>query len=283
MGEISYSSEALNTLPKFHRTKYVIYVEGDDDIPFWQVVFQAFGLKDFVIKPAGGVNEIEKYTRSILDENVGIYVARDSDFKELLNQQGSHPRILWTYGHSIENTLYHPIQIAEIISVYSRSQGFNALQVEAWLQNFSNEFWALLVYEISNEKYQKGIEVLGKKCNKFLPSKKAHLPSIALITQKLDIVCKEIDSNEYIEAEKILVNATKRKPIFFLIRGHFLTNAVINYIKSKVRKINKNKKDLSLSEDSLFAHLITALKSECVSNSSREDLKYLKLQILSWI
>jgi len=281
MGEISYSSDALNTLSKFHKAKYVIYVEGDDDIPFWKAVFQAFGLKDFKIKPAGGANEIEKYTRSIIDENAGIYVARDSDFKELLNKQDLHTRILWTYGHSIENTLYHPTQVAEIISIYARSQEFDASQAEIWLQNFANEFWALLVCEIGNEKYHKGIEILGKKCNRFLHSKKSHMPSKELINQKLDAVRKEIENSEYVEAENLLINATSRKPIFFLIRGHFLTNAVINYVKSEVKKISK--KDLSLSEDSLFANLITALKSECVTNPSREDINRLQSQILSWV
>jgi len=279
MGEISYSSKALNTLSKFHRKKYVVYVEGDDDVPFWNAIFQSFGLKQFIIKPAGGANEIEKYTRSILDENAEIYVARDSDFKELLNEQDVHPRILWTYGHSIENTLYHPIHIAEIISIYARSQEFDVLQAENWLQDFAKEFWTLLVCEISNEKNRKGIEILGKKCHRFLHSHKSHLPSKELIFQKLESVRDAIESTEYVEAENILIAATNRKPIYFLIRGHFLTNAVINFVKYEVKKINK--KELALSEESLFTNLITALKSECATNPNREDISYLKSQVTS--
>lgn len=279
MGEISYSSEALNTLSKFHRKKYVVYVEGDDDVSFWNTVFQAFGLKHFIIKPAGGANEIEKYTRSILDEDAEIFVARDSDFKELLKEQVFHPRILWTYGHSIENTLYHPIHIAEIISIYARSQEFDVLQAEKWLQEFAEEFWALLVCEISNEKSHKGIEVLGKKCQRFLHSHKSHLPSKELISEKLETIRDIIEVTEYTEAENLLIAVANQKPLYFLIRGHFLTNAVINFVKNEVKKINK--KELALSEESLFTNFIAALKLECATNPNREDISYLKSQIMS--
>lgn len=281
MHDITYSSEALDTLPKFHRKKLVIYVEGDDDVPFWNAVFQAFEVQNFIIKPAGGTNEIEKYTESILRDDSEIYIARDSDFKELLQAQDIHPRIIWTYGHSIENTLYHPIHLAEIISIYARTQEYAPSQAENWLNNFSNEFRALLICEISNEIYKRGVEILGDKCCRFLMSNKSCIPSRESIIEHFNKIRPGFTNDEYSTAENILNLATDRKPIFFLMRGHFLTHAVTNFIKNEVKKIHK--KEPAISQDNLFATLVTAMKSECISNPNRTDINYLKSQISAWL
>lgn len=281
MSNLSYSSDALDTLPKFHRKQFVIYVEGNDDVPFWDVIFQIFGIQNFIIKPAGGSEEIEKYTQSILREDAEVYVARDSDFKELLGSQDSHSRIVWTYGYSIENTLYHPISVAEIISTYARVQKYSYIQAGEWLMTFVNEFLALLVCDLGNEKYQKGVEVLGDKSAKFLQSKKSIFPSKELIKKQLDKIRPIFSDEEYSIVESLLCVTITHKPIFFLIRGHFLTNAVMNFIQHEVKKARN--KEPSLSKDNLFSNLIAILKSQCMTNSSRPDLRFLRSQILPWL
>ncbi len=40
MDEFHYSSEAENILNRFYQAEIMVYVEGDDDICFWETYFQ---------------------------------------------------------------------------------------------------------------------------------------------------------------------------------------------------------------------------------------------------
>jgi hypothetical protein len=277
MPSLNYSSGALSTLPSFHRKTFVVFVEGDDDKPFWNVVFQSFGFSDYILKPAGGDEEIEKYSRSIISDDADIVVARDADFTEILGMKHDHTRIIYTYGHSIENTLYHPESIAEYVAIGARTPNEYSAQTTAWLEGFALEFKALLCLEIGNEKYKRGIEVLGAKCYKFLQSPKAHTPSIDRVRQHVKKINGSFSADEINEAEILLALHSARKPWYFIIRGHFLTHAVKNYIQNEVRRITS--KDYPISEEALYAQLIAGLRNQCLLNPARVDLDYLKSQI----
>ncbi len=121
MGSLSYSSKALDTLPLFHRKKFIIYVEGQDDVIFWEIVLRKFNMDNHQLKIAGGVSEIDKYTFSIVNDGVDIVVARDCDYSDVMGKQFNHPRVIYTHGFSIENSLYCPANIAnEFFSVKKR-------------------------------------------------------------------------------------------------------------------------------------------------------------------
>ena len=55
-----YSTEALNVLRYFHDSEIIIFVEGDDDILFWDVISNKAGLLGVKIESAGGKNELLK-------------------------------------------------------------------------------------------------------------------------------------------------------------------------------------------------------------------------------
>lgn len=42
MPSLDYSLEALNLLNAFHQVDKVVYVEGQDDVPFWEFLFKKF-------------------------------------------------------------------------------------------------------------------------------------------------------------------------------------------------------------------------------------------------
>ena len=92
MGSLSYSSKALDTLPLFHRKKFIIYVEGQDDVIFWEIVLKKFDLRDYQLKIAGGANEIDKYILSIVNDGVDIAVARDSDYSDITGKKFTHSK-----------------------------------------------------------------------------------------------------------------------------------------------------------------------------------------------
>ena len=75
MASLTYSTKGLDTLALFHRSRLVVYVEGKDDRTFWDTALRNLGVRDFYIGIAGGVEEIEKYTRSIIEDGADIVVA----------------------------------------------------------------------------------------------------------------------------------------------------------------------------------------------------------------
>ena len=270
MPSLSYSSKALDTLLLFHRKRYVVYVEGKDDRLFWNIILRAIGIDDFIIKIAGGVEEIEKYTRSVVDDDADIFLIRDCDYTDLFDIQVNHPRVLYTYSYSIENSLYCPRNISAAISIYSRTNDDCLDDAELWLEEFSEAFRHLIILDVANEKFGKGIEVLGDKCNRYLSSKRSHIPSDEKIHQKIANIREKFTKDELDAIENILKNKGKR--LRYVIRGHFLTNAVINYIKHKSGLT-------SMSYDMLYGQMIAQLKVNYQENvefhHAKKKLAYL--------
>lgn len=267
MAELNYSSQALNTLDRFHRAKYVVYVEGDDDKPFWREIFRIAGVEDLHLKIAGGRSEIEKYEQLIIEESVNIVVARDSDYTDLFAKQVDHPRIVYTYGYSIENTLYCPKNIAVAISILSRSADEDVEKVESWLAKLADEIRPLLIHDVANELFGKGTKVLGKNCSRFLKSGSSMEMSQVKIDAYLESIAGQFTDTELEEVAN-LVNGYSKGQIF-LIRGHFLSNAIINFVKRESALS-------SMSQDMLYGQMLGQLPTHCKDS---EDVLHLQERI----
>ncbi len=275
MSDLSYSSGALDVLSKFHRTKFTIFVEGEDDVTFWDTVLTAFEIDNYTIEPTGSVTTLDEYINSILVDDVNIYIARDSDYHEILETKHNHERIIWTFGHSIENSLYHPRHLYKLIRNYSRTQSYKLDDIDNWINLFTSEFMELLIFDIASIHYKKGLKVMGDKCCQFMTEHNHHIPFKDVINRKLIEVKQHFNRGEYEEIKNRIVAVDKTT--FYLIRGHFLTNAVINFVKKEVNRICG--KTFTLSCENLFSELITAFELELKTNCSREDIQYLKYQI----
>lgn len=235
MPSLSYSSNALDNLSAFYRKKYIVFVEDSDDKAFWHIVFQEAGVESVYFKEAGGVEELEKYAASILEDNVDIVVARDCDYTDLLNSQHDHPRILYTYGYSFENSIYNPKSIAKTIAVYTRSlEKIDQYEEEVreWLEVFAVQVSSLVLYDLANFCTGRGLKVMGKNCTRFLKSNSSHLPCEDKIARYLNGLKRQITEGDFYLAQELVRSCGKEQ--IFIVRGHFLTNAVINYIKHKV-------------------------------------------------
>lgn len=269
MGSLSYSSGALDTLPHFHRKKFVVYVEGQDDVVFWNKVLNRFGLKDFVLKEAGGAQEIEKYIHAIINDDSAIAVARDCDYTDLLGTQFDHPRILYTYGYSIENTLYCPANIANMIALHARTMADYETEVAEWLTRFADDAKGLLTFDFANAASEKGFEVLGENCHRFLASPKAHSLDNAKLRVFIAKLEKSLSASEVSDAQHVI--ATSTKPLVQIIKGCFLTHAIMNFVKWKVRSESARKIQLSLEH--FFVTLVNQFDTLCSNTLDMLELK----------
>jgi hypothetical protein len=98
MVDFSYSTEAKNVLNKFYRVEKILYVEGDDDIPFWECVFDKLSPFSVKVKEAGGKSEAKKYAAEIVTGAADYLVAMDADYDKLFFQD-DHPNVIYTYGY----------------------------------------------------------------------------------------------------------------------------------------------------------------------------------------
>jgi hypothetical protein len=272
MASLTYSSEALDTLPRFHRKKYVIYVEGQDDILFWGILLRKFGFTSFQLKEAGGSNEIEKYIGSIVNNDAGIIVARDCDYTDLLNNQYDHPRIIYTYGYSIENSLYCAENISGLIATYARTLRVYKREADTWLTEFAENNLELLELDLANEIYSRGIQIMGNNCSRFLHSNSSCLIAETKIKSFIKTKKKSFTKNEILDAKERIRKSPKK--VFYIMRGHFLTFAIINFIKSKV--LSERGKNVSFSSEHLFAGVIDNFETKCIKN---QDITFIKKQI----
>lgn len=268
MDNFEYSNDALEIKGAFYNKEIIIYVEGIDDPIFWTETLKLVN-KEAYIEDVGGCNELEKYIKKITEENANFYIATDRDHSDFLNENHLHSeRILFTYGHSIENTIYKCNSINDIIIKYSRKVNLNLkVEIQNILTDFENKVDDLLVYDIANRKYGKGVKVFGDTCARFLKNKN----STELCETKINefiLSIKDNFTNEEIEnTNQLIVNNPKSK--WFLVKGHFISLLIINIIK-KYTKIHRGI-EISINSDDVYSHTIDGMKN----NHTEIDVIYL--------
>jgi len=249
MSSLRYSTPALNVLNRFYRVEFVVFVEGLDDKIFWEVFFKKADVGECFVKQLGGIDEMEKIMKRILDEDAQVIVACDCGHTPYLSNYPRHERIVTTFGHSIENTMYCFRTINRTISKLSRNTKDMSQTIQEWIAKFSETAKPMIIYDIANVVFEKSIQVFGENCCRFLTRGGSH----DLSPQKIDIFLKSIrphfEEKEVQECERMVEE--DERDLRYLIKGHFLTHAVLNYIKNSVRRERQIK--LNLPIESLFA------------------------------
>lgn len=233
MDSLEYSIDALDAKGLFYNKCFTVYVEGNDDVLFWDYLFKIAEVSAH-IEEVGGDKGIEKYIVNILNNDAVFLVACDNDHNDFIDDKTNHPQIIRTYGYSIENSMYNSYKIEDIISKLSRQRLDVKSVIEKWAEVFSNQVYELLKYDIANHKFKKGVSVFGDSCVRFLKSNSSHKLSTEKINDYINSIKDKFEISEIQEVERIL--NTTEKGFWFLIKGHFLTNATMNLIKSLVNE-----------------------------------------------
>ena len=265
MADLEYSNEALEAKGLFYNKEFTVYVEGKDDPMFWENIFSLAEIEAH-IEDVGGKSELNKYIDKILNEEADFFVACDNDNSEFLGQLLNHDKIINTYGYSIENSMYYnPEPIEKTISHFCRKKLDFSTEFNEWIEEFSQDVYLLIVYDIANNKYNKGISIFGDNCYRFLTGQKSYKVCSDKIGEFIESI-KSNFTNEEIEEVKKLINQSE-KDLWFLIKGHFITHALINLIKSAIKKEIGSAK--SMTPDHLYSITV-----DCTQNwQSRIDIK----------
>lgn len=247
--ELEYSIEAKSVLPKFDIDAKVIriYVEGKDDVPFWQNVLSEIIPDDYslVVDEQGGAKNIYSLLDEIQDRQTFI-AALDSEYDDIIQDKTRYKNKLtiFTKRHSIENYLFCIYSLNQIINKLDRKCVNNIQNITKFTTKLTSMLEFLLYLEC--KKYTKKCNTLNKisilggdsKITKFLDGASLY-PS----KDKIDSFINNNNlSNIDISKIKELFNG---KDKYNYLNGHFITFSIVNFIK-------QNLKHRSIGPESLY-------------------------------
>ncbi|MEM8351261.1 DUF4435 domain-containing protein [Morganella morganii] len=259
--DCEYSSEAENILHEFYEANFIVYVEGVDDICFWDTVLSKFNDYKYEVLDVGGCENLKPYIEKVLNNEINCLVALDSDFNCILDGKYNHNRIIYTYGYSIENTYISVSCVSKIIKSLARLNARSILEItdktHEWFFSFLGNISTLVKVDICNALYEKGLTVLGDTVHRFLINENVPVISSDKVNQHIGRILEHIP--EYSEDAIDRLLEEKEKVLVHCVRGHFLYSAISNYIRHVVFGCGRK---LSLSNDSLYVNFIAIFDNE---------------------
>lgn len=231
---LEYSINAENVLSDFYESDYVVFVEDKDDQFFWSKIFERIlNGKKFAFRFEENITGCGILDKKIKDIESGdldssILVARDSDYLDFKQEKSTHNRVLYTYGHSIENCLFSYENLNNIINSYSRGV-ISPEHIKCWLENIEVMVNRLIKLDIISQVNGYGIEILRKSCEQFLLEENPIILDDRKIESKISEVQAKIGNITNINDE---IEKLEDIPFYYL-RGHFFVSLIANFIRRK--------------------------------------------------
>jgi len=248
MPSIEYSIDALNVKGAFYGAQAMVYVEGDDDVLFWQKILIKTSTVHLEIESVGGCGEIDKYIAQLESGQLQAIVARDSDLIPLTANKSLNPKVLYTFGYSIENTLYSVDTLQQLATAWCKSNKVTIADCQVWLDELAKTFAPLLHLDIANAISNGGTQTIGDNCTRFMKSQSSEVPCLTKVSAYTSIM-QPLFSSQLLSSAVIAIGTDPNRIVLFL-RGHFLASAVIKFLSNKAKAFGRK---VTISADSLYA------------------------------
>jgi hypothetical protein len=256
MDSLEYSAEARNVLNLFYSVDKILYVEGEDDVNFWEVVFNAVGGPSVEIQEAGGKPQLCERMEEVRS-GVGDYlVAIDADF-DFFDQIEECPRIMRTYGYSIENTIVTGQIINRLVCSVAKvpRRSFPLEVCVDWLKKIEMDLQNLIIFDIVNRVDGLGHVVVVDNCDRFMKGRK----SKEVCAERVGGYLRTLPFSVSEERELVVKSrlAELSRGWLDVLRGHFLMSLVQRYVKSSVARLRS---EVSISREMFFGTLVLAFE-----------------------
>jgi hypothetical protein len=252
MSDFEYSVDALNARNAFLGVDAIVYVEGEDDVPFWHEIFSQVSGLSFEIEPRGCSNELDKYISLIENGDINAIAARDSDYLLLTGKVSSSKKVVYTLGYSIENTLYVSSSVHALTKQWCKAPTLPSSICVDWLRDLSIKIAPLVVQDIANIKAAAGLQVLRDNCSQFMSSMASCVPCPIKVQAKVNEIQPQLPAD--VLSEIAVAVGDNPEKIIQMIRGHFLASAVARFISKQAHRLDKK---ISLSRDGLYTAAMT--------------------------
>jgi hypothetical protein len=256
MPDLQYSAKALDTLRYFHRTRFVVFVEGHEDIPFWTMIFDLGGMEKAYFKLAGGHAELTKYVNAIVVDSADVVVARDADFDDMLGGRVDHPRVLYTFGYAIENTICSDTAIAGALRLFLYSNDDPLPVVHEWIRMLGDTLERMIILDIASRMDNEGVLVPMDNALRFFDRRNRSQISATLVESAAVPIETQIPVSRVVEARARL--GASAKPLRYYFRGHCLFSAVLHLVVDSTRRAGRG---ITLSREALFGVLMSETRN----------------------
>lgn len=264
-----YSPSGLRVKALFYNKKAMVYIEGEDDIIFWE---QFFDPEVYEVQDVGGCNNFEFYYDQIRKGNKSFIIAADADYRGFVYNDVS-PLVVRTYSHSVENMMYCPQNLNYMIQRHCRSSKVSGLRyINTFYKDFMQKCHKLLVLDVANYIFGKGIKVLGDTCYRFLDQQNLPFIDQNAVDTYYNSIVGRFTAEEIAEAENRIAQDPREERL--MIKGHFMTEAIRLLVDGFIRQ--KSTKNPRISGDVLYASLVECAK---ICEPACEERKYIQDQI----
>ncbi len=257
MAELEYSVEARNVINRFYGVEKLVYVEGDDDVGFWECLFQKLTKLTVKAEETGGKERLQSRIQEIRRGEADYLVAIDRDF-DWLRDEEPHPQILSTRGYSMENSVISDRALQHLISHVAKvpMRQVDIAKCGQWLAGIGASLNVLIIADAFNRNSGDGIAVVPDNCDRFLESNK----SSKLAQQKITSYISKLGVNVSDEFKTEFINKMNDRGLMWedVLRGHFLISAVLRFVKEYVGDL---KGAISISREMLFSTLVMSFEA----------------------
>ena len=276
MPELSYSDEALNVRGAFFGAKAIVYVEGDDDVLFWQEVFSRVTDEMFEVESVGGSPALDEHIQRIASGRLHAIAARDSDFLPILGTCCPHPRVVYTFGYSIENSLYVSKTLTQLVRLWCKSPRINLAECTEWINNLAATVGPLVHLDAANAVSAAGVATLGDNCSRYMTSASSATACPTKVAAAVASIGTRIPAGAAASATASV--GTEPDALLTYLRGHFLASAVHRYIVKRAKALGRK---VSISAESLYAAAVVQFARTLDSDHPHRD-HYLSSARAAW-
>ena len=272
MSTLSWGDDALSVLHQFEGSKFVVYVEGKDDVAFWKKRFDQFCGKNICkvlpIKQnkeasANGKIQLHELMKKIEENKIfNVIAASDQDYDKFLSNIIDHPRIVYTYGYSFENSIYCPESINSFCQLRIRNLEIDLRhEIQDWLENELKKLIPLVALDILNEKHKRGKNILKGGSYEFMFDKKTCKIKEIELNQYIQYFSENFN-NEDIEQQ---IKELSDYNIRYITRGHALSKLVRCLVKKIIKPFDGN---TQIPDTELYENFVMHCNSECGCEAS---------------
>lgn len=268
MSPLSRTPTGIRNMYLFRTGSLIIGVEGPDDVVFWKRIFpEKHGRWKVDIQRVGGIEQLLKVYSDIQGGNTKrTLIVIDSEYDEVLRDKPRHRFVVKTKRHSVENYLCEPSVINKVIADCASVRDSELMVAQTWATEFADTIRELVYADCTAIRLKTGVEVLGKNAQQYL--RKDHF-TLNKTTIKAKIRQLGFDANDI----AVTRASFGTKPVYNLIRGHFLISAVIGFVKNRTLQFNKDKKKFNLKTDELFKDCLNGLFSKGIAIQDLANLR----------
>lgn len=235
------------SVPYFYEKIFLGYVEGEDDIGYWSKKLKEYEINDIFLKEIKGKDNISKKIDEILHNEKLVFIFLDKDYNEILGRLSNNDKIIYTYGHSIENSFCCEKKLFDMIVDCNNLQSFNKIELEN-LKNEMEKFFSkaekemkeLLIFDILNEKKagEENYQAFGflpqKSYEEFFTKEFKWKKNAKNSKEKILKLAEESFSQSEINDVKDKIDENDWKKY---IRGHLLNSIFLLFFKKNTREV----------------------------------------------